>query len=93
MRGNRNQKILFYVIIGLIVIGALSMVARNPGGAIIPVVVLGGVFLLYKYPPHTWKSLFRDVTSRRAGMHKSKRAKFKVIPGTKRSDDEPPKYH
>lgn len=96
MRRMDRQRILFYVVIGLIAIGIISMIARNPGAAVIPVVVLGGVFLLYKYPPDRWKALFRNAGDRAAGMNgrrQAKRAKFRVIPGSKQNRDEPPKYH
>ncbi len=100
MRGPGRQKILFYVIVGLIAIGMLSMILQDPAGAIIPVVVLGGVFLLYKYPPQRWKELrFRAGAHRGSGSagprkgRAAKRAKFTVIPGNKRDDDDKPKYH
>jgi len=99
MRGPRKQNLLFYVVFGFIAIGILSMIAKNPGGAIIPVVVLGGVFLLYKYPPQRWTFLKRGGSPMRGfsdgpgGKRKTKRAKFRVIPGTKPDDDDKPKYH
>ncbi|TLS52979.1 hypothetical protein FE782_06300 [Paenibacillus antri] len=103
MRGPRKQNLLFYVIVGLIAIGILSMIVRNPSGAIIPVVVLGGVFLLYKYPPQRWKFLRNDRRdgsgmwgASDGGVRKgrtTKRAKFRVIQGNKPDDDDKPKYH
>ena len=99
-RGPGHQKTLFYVLAGLAAIGVLSMIAQNPGGALIPVLVLGGVFLLYKYPPQRWKGLrFRDgakgwnASSGPRKARATKRAKFTVIPGNKRDDDDKPKYH
>lgn len=92
-----KQRLLFYVILTLMGIGVLSMIARNPGGAIIPVVVLGGVFLLYKFPPQRWKSMLRGLPGKadpgRGGKRTTKRAKFRVIPGSKPNDDDRPKYH
>lgn len=56
----------------------------------IPIVVLGTIFLLYKFPPSAWKK----VTMYRKGKRNVRNAKFRVINGTKNRDyDEPPKYH
>lgn len=99
MRRITKQKIVLYVIIGLIAIGLLSRIARNPSAAIIPILVFGGVFLLYKYPPHRWRTMFEQARyggNDRNPRHKgrTKKAKFRVIPGTKRDDeDDLPKYH
>lgn len=97
MRRGQGQKIWFYVIVGLGVIGILTTLLRDIAGAIIPIVVLGGVFLLYKFPPSKWKSMMRSAStwtdSNGPSRHKTKRAKFRVIPGTKRDDDDTPKYH
>lgn len=56
----------------------------------IPILVLGIIFLLYKFPPSRWKkSSFGRVAKGRR-----KNAKFRVINGTKESDsDDFPKYH
>ncbi|MCI3920162.1 hypothetical protein MO973_07950 [Paenibacillus sp. TRM 82003] len=100
MRNGQNQKILFYVLIGFGAIGIVTTLMRDVAGAIIPIVVLGGVFLLYKFPPSRWKSMTHRARawsdSNGAARHKSKRAKFRVIPGNKRDDDDNnniPKYH
>jgi hypothetical protein len=56
----------------------------------IPIVVLGTIFLLYKFPPSTWKK----VTMYRKDNKRGKNAKFRVIDGSKNRDyDEPPRYH
>ncbi|HZG85103.1 hypothetical protein [Paenibacillus sp.] len=101
MRRDQRQKILFYVILGLIAVGILSSLFRNPGGMLIPIIVLGGVFLLYKFPPHRWKSFSFRAKPRYAPPspkekgRKTQRAKFRVIQGSKRDDDNDnvPKYH
>lgn len=57
----------------------------------IPILVLGIIFLLYKFPPSRWRknSIGRGPTKR-----KRKNAKFRVINGSKDSDsDDLPKYH
>jgi len=98
-RGFRKQNALFYVIVGLIAIGVLSMIASNPAGAVVPVAVFGIVFLLYKFPPHKWKafaSRAQRLEPKRRGKpdpRAERRAKFRVIPGSKRDDDNIPKYH
>jgi len=100
MRKNNKEKLLFYVLIGLAVIGALRLIFQNPGRALIPILVFGGIFLLYKYPPHKWRMLWFQAQSKYFGStrgvrggRRMKRAKFRVIPGTKKDGDEPPKYH
>lgn len=106
-RRNRNNWIL-YAIGALFVIGLLYRIGRNPAAWIIPIVIIGGVFLLYKYPPHRWKSMARNARSQqtrsrhgptaqtpphRAGKHVN-RPQFRVIKGSKTdSDDDLPKYH
>lgn len=56
----------------------------------IPILVLGIIFLLYKFPPSRWKKS----SFGRAAKGKRKNAKFRVINGTKESDsDDFPKYH
>ncbi|TXK71871.1 hypothetical protein [Paenibacillus sp. N3.4] len=57
----------------------------------IPILVLGIIFLLYKFPPSRWRlSSF----SRGSAKGKSKKGKFRVINGNKDSKpDDFPKYH
>ena len=89
-----------YVIFGLIALGILYKLGRNPQGILIPVLVLGGVFLLYKFPPHRWRSLiwnaetFFRKNARNDRKKRIRKAKFRVIPGSKpRDGDDAPKYH
>ncbi|KRF12067.1 hypothetical protein [Paenibacillus sp. Soil787] len=57
----------------------------------IPILVLGIIFLLYKFPPSRWK---KNSTGRGPAKGKRKNAKFRVINGSKDSDsDDFPKYH
>jgi len=105
MRRNRmnrmnRQQILFYVIIGLIAIGIISLIVRNPGAAVIPVAVFGIVFLLYKFPPDRWRGWLHNFRARmsgtgsgRGGKRNVKKAKFRVISGNKPDRDDPPRYH
>ncbi|OCT12409.1 hypothetical protein A8709_31780 [Paenibacillus pectinilyticus] len=58
----------------------------------IPILVLGTIFLLYKYPPSRWKKPSNGRGSVRGKT--TKNAKFRVINGTKDADkDDFPKYH
>ncbi|MBU7317127.1 MULTISPECIES: hypothetical protein [Paenibacillus] len=88
---NRNSTVA-YVIFGLIAIGILASVLSNPGTFIIPILVFGVIFFLYKFPPNRWRQPKRPSSSR---FQKGKRrnATFRVIQGSKDSSDEPPKYH
>ncbi|MBP1155061.1 MULTISPECIES: hypothetical protein [unclassified Paenibacillus] len=91
---NRNSTIA-YVIFGLIAIGILFTVLSRPGTLIIPLLVFGIIFWLYKYPPSSWRSKTRSFTPPRFNGSKAKRknATFRVINGRKDGSDEPPKYH
>jgi hypothetical protein len=91
---NRRLPALAYVILGLIAIGLLYRLLTNPSGMIIPVIVFGGVFLLYKFPPSRWQRSKPTPSSRYAkSREKRKPAPFRVIQGTKPDDDETPKFH
>ncbi|NOU72227.1 hypothetical protein GC098_12460 [Paenibacillus sp. LMG 31458] len=57
----------------------------------IPILVLGIIFLLYKFPPSRWR---KPSIGRGPAKGKRKNAKFRVINGSKDSDsDDLPKYH
>ncbi|MEO2207094.1 hypothetical protein ABGV42_25590 [Paenibacillus pabuli] len=50
-----KQAIIFWIVIAIAAFGLISWVAsRGIFGFIVPVAVLGGIFLLYKYPPRRW---------------------------------------
>ncbi|MDQ0058312.1 hypothetical protein [Paenibacillus harenae] len=90
----------------LIVIGVWFSITTNPLGFILPVVILGAIFLLYKYPPSFLQGYRRtgpgqarvkQGRSSSAGKPKttrprSKTAPFRVIEGGK-DDNDMPKYH
>jgi hypothetical protein len=102
---NRNSWVanILYAVIGIgILIGIITALSF----ILIPVIVLGLIFLLYKFPPNRWKmrsrptfkpgrlSREREKAERKARQQKA--SKFRVIDGRKNrdsSDDEPPKYH
>lgn len=106
-RMNRRNWIL-YVIGALFVIGLLYRIGSNPVAWLIPIIVLGGVFWLYKYPPQRWRSAGRPAkprtaqprygpsaqTSSKRAEKVAKRSNFRVIKGSKPDgDDDLPKYH
>ncbi|MGG1635762.1 hypothetical protein MHH56_19930 [Paenibacillus sp. FSL K6-3182] len=90
--------------LALLLIGLVYSVIQSPITFLIPIVVLGGIFLLYKYPP----SFLRGYNTRQGGVHvtqrrapasktrtnknRSKTVPFRVIEGGK-EDDDTPKYH
>jgi hypothetical protein len=92
------------LIVALAAIGLVYGLLRNPLSFIIPVVVLGGIFLLYKYPPAFLQGARgsqarTQVKPGRASQTRSKTTKprskpvpFRVIEGGK-DDDDLPKYH
>ncbi|MFD0695020.1 hypothetical protein ACFQZT_13010 [Paenibacillus sp. GCM10027628] len=72
----------------LIAIGLLASLRT----LFIPILVLGIIFLLYKFPPSRWK--WASTIGKPKGKGKRKNGKFRVINGNKDSDsDDFPKYH
>ncbi|MEK8132772.1 hypothetical protein WMW72_33320 [Paenibacillus filicis] len=93
---NRNNTIA-YIIFGLIAIGVLASLLTNPTAFLVPLLVFGAIFLLYRFPPNTWNRQNRTPPPRgssRFAKGKRKNATFRVIPGSKdKQQDDPPKYH
>jgi hypothetical protein len=98
-----NRQVVTYIIFGLIIIGIISSFFKNPAPMIIPLLVFGVIFLLYKYPPAQLRRAFKSKTGRghsstgsrpstKSGSSR-KNTTFRVIKGNKRDDDEPPRYH
>lgn len=89
----KRHSIATYVILGLALIGVASKALT----LIIPIFVFGAIFLLYKFPPNTWrKPTFSGrggSSSSRTNGKRTRNASFRVINGNKGSSDEPPKYH
>ncbi|ALS28426.1 hypothetical protein IJ21_30300 [Paenibacillus sp. 32O-W] len=98
----RRMEPWFVVLLVLIALGLGYMLVRNPERMLIPVVVLGAIFLLYKFPPSGFRK--RDHRKYAAAARKTrpparpakarerKPIPFKVIEGGK-DDDDLPKYH
>lgn len=90
-----------YIIYGLLVVGILYRFLVNPGPLLIPLLVFGVIFLLYKFPPNRLQKQGRPSQPRTRTAERKKfeererrKAHFRVIPGSKPdSDEEPPKYH
>ncbi|QHT60421.1 hypothetical protein GXP70_11090 [Paenibacillus lycopersici] len=91
------------IILVLIVIGLVAQTISNPYQLLIPVVVFGAIYLLYKFPPGAARKARTKTQPRyKAGARKdaqqSSRTKtrkhmpFRVIEGGK-DDDDLPKYH
>jgi len=90
----RYRPYIGYIIFGLIAIGILSNLLGNPGPFIIPLVVFGIVFYLYKFPPNRFrKRSSARSTKQPSKTNTNKRTTFRVIRGNKRDDDDPPRYH
>ncbi|MFD2611859.1 hypothetical protein [Paenibacillus gansuensis] len=97
-----RQRIVFYIIMALMLIGLLS----NLRAFIIPVIVFGVVFLLYKFPPTSLRGKFRSFKAPGGNRNsrgpidlnhtkpKRKKYPFTVIQGNKKDDDDDtPTYH
>lgn len=97
-----------YVIFFLLIIGILYTFYQSPSTLLIPVIVFGVIYLLYKYPILKWLTGSNRTQSERSRyksalkkqkMHTSRRASFTVIKGSKADDrddgddDDRPLYH
>ncbi|WP_028548798.1 hypothetical protein [Paenibacillus sp. UNC451MF] len=86
----KRFSIATYVVLGLALIGIASKALQ----LIIPIIVFGAIFFLYKYPPSRWrKPAFSTKSSGRTKEKRTRNASFRVIDGNKGSPEEPPKYH
>ncbi|MEB3101463.1 hypothetical protein [Ferviditalea candida] len=96
-----RQQIVIYIVAILFAIGFITSVAYNFRQWLIPLVVFGIVFVLYKFPPKRYgRNRSYQRTGYRPGTKKDSQAKrnkarFRVIEGNKNSgdDNETPRYH
>lgn len=102
----RRYPTAVYIVLTLIAIGILYNLVKSPGSFLLPVIIFGAIFLLYKFPPARLRRLFTSSSSYsrpkpkqrtgRSGPAQKKRARFRVIEGNKNNsgdEDEPPRYH
>lgn len=88
-----------YIVYGLLAIGILALFVHNPAPFIIPFLVFGTIFLLYKFPPNRWRHNRRNAAAKREAQSRfrdreRKKSNFRVIYGNKPdSEDEPPRFH
>lgn len=96
----RDRRLLTIFLV-LAALGVLHLLISRPSTMLLPVLVLGTLFVLYKFPPRRW----RRRSARRPGPHapsarttrtrgsagKRGRAKLRVIRGNKK--DDPPPHH
>lgn len=82
----RQFPIFAYVIFALIAIGIFASIRQ----LIIPIIVFGVIILLYLYPPNRWRFGSNQTG---AAKRKTKTAKFRVIKGNKKDEDDTPRYH
>ncbi|GFN30526.1 hypothetical protein [Paenibacillus xylaniclasticus] len=99
----RNKDTVWGIILAaLIVLGlAQSILSGQWSGLLIGVIVLGAIFLLYKFPPGRSRAPRSSIRSKQAARpsrsakprtRSSKTMPFKVIEGGK-DDDQFPRYH
>ncbi|MCU6710162.1 hypothetical protein M6D81_15800 [Paenibacillus sp. J5C_2022] len=93
------------VVLALLVIGIVTAMGNNLMAILLPVVIIGGIFLLYKYPPSLMGGKqsgrrqdrgYQQRHKQRNGGKDRSRSKpmpFKVIEGGKEDNDDLPKYH
>ncbi|HEY8528476.1 MAG TPA: hypothetical protein VIL22_02200 [Paenibacillaceae bacterium] len=99
--------IVMAVILALMIIGVIRQATTNPAALILPLVVIGVLLLMIKYPPSRWSRTIRrkkspsGVTRRNPSSSKSARMSktkgkvipFRVIEGKKGRQNEPPNVH
>ncbi|MFD0958691.1 hypothetical protein [Paenibacillus chungangensis] len=94
------------IVFTLLIIGIVTATGDNPMAILLPVVIIGAIFLLYKYPPSFMGRKQSGVRQARSYQHphkqrssskersRSKPVPFKVIDGGKDdNEDDLPKYH
>lgn len=97
----RRLSLKDYVIYGLLIIGIISSFLANPFWFLVPLVMFGIIYLLYKYPPKRFQRpgqtrvLNTKFSSSQRSKQDPKKNRFKVIYGNRRDnpDDDPPPYH
>ncbi|MFD1176233.1 hypothetical protein ACFQ3W_07970 [Paenibacillus puldeungensis] len=104
----KKQLFAFWIIALLAVVGIMDNLFVNGNwiNIIVPVAVVGIVFLLYKYPPAKYRKQHPKVKPsartmakvsaerRSTGGEKRKHYPFQVIDGQKgKNEDDLPKYH
>ncbi|MEK3881570.1 hypothetical protein [Paenibacillus sp. PL2-23] len=94
------------ILVALFVIGLIVGLMDNLISFLLPIVILGGIFLLYKYPPsflggkrrgpsyvkHSASASAAPKQKPKGNRPKSRNVPFRVIEGGK-DDDDTPKYH
>lgn len=85
-------------LLALIAVGVIRSFVQNPLFMLLPIVIFGIIFLLYKYPPARYRRGYQPPRVKQADRHRAKQAPRKrtsplrVIEGGK-DDDDLPKYH
>ncbi|MFD2116078.1 hypothetical protein ACFSTH_04945 [Paenibacillus yanchengensis] len=103
MRRPKTVNGVAIVVLFLTIVGFIVSLKNNFVAFVIPIVILGGIFLLYKYPPETWRKKNTSTrgqqtyysppkTTNKEKRTRSKKVPFRVIDGNK-DDDDTPKYH
>jgi hypothetical protein len=88
------------VLLTLAAIGVVATLIRHPSQLIIPAVVFGIVFLLYKFPPGRGRREYRaprpgarEQRRKSGAAPRRKAVPFKVIEGGRDDDENRPRYH
>lgn len=98
----RDRRLL-YLFLALAALGVLHLLITRPATMILPALVLGTIFVLYKFPPGRWRrrgprqrqpgprssSKYATRTGGSAGKRGS-RVKLRVIRGNKKDGPPPP---
>lgn len=90
------------IVLALILIGVVNVAIFSPWSFLFPIIIVGIILLLYKFPPgqsrnnartsHAKQQKRHSGTNRQASKPRSKTVPFRVIEGGK-DDDDMPRYH
>ncbi|AWB45113.1 hypothetical protein DCC85_13355 [Paenibacillus sp. CAA11] len=107
----KKQAVFFWIIIALAIIGIPEALSSTQGliSILIPLILFGLIYVLYKYPPKKYQKTpkikpsartaaklaqQRRTSSMSSNTGKRKSYPFQVIDGNKgKNDEDTPKYH
>lgn len=100
-QGKSRWNVATVIVFALIAVGLVTVAVYSPWSFVFPVIIVGILFLLYKFPPGQTRVKSRAAKpkqtkntgpARQNGRPRAKTVPFRVIEGGK-DDDDVPRYH
>lgn len=87
-----KSKIILYTLVGLFIIGVIR---SNFFQLLIPLLLIGTIFFLYKFPLNRIRTLFSPTKRRRSHLKviQGKNTTRKQSSSVRRDAEKPPRYH